>query len=195
METVEAGNAQGTSSDEALVIAARSGDIAAFGTLFTRYDRSLRGYLKRMCGDPELAADIEQDAFIDAFQKLSQLDSDHSFGAWLYGIARHRLQMAWRRRQRQRFISLDGLKNEIRVALTSPPHRDELSAAQGYDAIQQAIDALSPPLKEALLLNRIAGLTSLEIAHVVHISHQAAMKRVSRAVEQFRANYEEASRA
>lgn len=195
MTIVDASHEQDTGTDEALVIAVRGGDIAAFGTLFTRYDRQLRSYLVRMCGDPELAADIEQDAFIDAFQKIGQLKKEVSFAAWLHRIARNRLQVVWRRRQFQRFVSLDGLTNEIRGGPAFPARPDELSVAQGYDTIQQAIDALSPSLKEALVLNRLAGLTSLEIAHVVHISHQAAMKRVSRAVAQFRANYEEASRA
>lgn len=194
MEQVRGDQAQHMTSDEGLVAAARSGDVGAFGALFDRYDRPLRHYLVRLCGEDELAADISQDAFVEAFQKLGQLEDEHSFAAWLHRIARNRMRMEWRRRRLQRFVSLDGLKSEILARLASPPQLDDLPAMQGYDAIQWAIDALSPPLKEALLLNRLSGLTSLEIAHVLHISHQAAMKRVSRAVEQFRANYEEASR-
>ena len=70
-----------------LARAARDGDLAAFEELVRRYQRPLFGYLYRMCGSPDAAEELAQQAFVRAWQGLGGFRGDASFKTWLYRIA------------------------------------------------------------------------------------------------------------
>ena len=66
---------------------------------------------------------------------------------------------------------------------------DPANASAARDLIQQALDTLSPALREALLLHVLWGFTTSEISQLLHISPAAAGRRISRAQEQFRRSH------
>jgi RNA polymerase sigma-70 factor (ECF subfamily) len=75
-------------SHEALVVGlARNGDRDAFAELVRRRQDWVRGLMLRSCGDTSLADDLAQQAFLQAWRKLSQLRQVHTFGAWLKQLA------------------------------------------------------------------------------------------------------------
>ena len=84
-----------------------SGNDAAFGTLVEKYQKSVHSLVWRKIGDYHDAEDIMQDAFLQAFQKLSTLKNPNQFAGWLYVIA-NRLCIDWMRKQdwmrRQEFV-------------------------------------------------------------------------------------------
>ena len=75
-----------------------SGNDAAFGTLVEKYQKSVHSLVWRKIGDYHDAEDIMQDAFLQAFQKLSTLKNPNQFAGWLYVIA-NRLCIDWMRKQ------------------------------------------------------------------------------------------------
>jgi RNA polymerase sigma-70 factor (ECF subfamily) len=75
-------------SREALIVAlARRGDRDAFAELVRRRQGWLRGLLLRSCGDAAVADDLAQQAYLKAWQKLSQLRDPARFGPWLKQLA------------------------------------------------------------------------------------------------------------
>ena len=174
-------------NDQELVAAVRSGE-AAFDTLVERYHTPLLRFLVRLTGDRELAEDLTQDSFIAAYQQLYQLADDRSFAAWLYQIARNQLRSNRRRRQLIRFFSLDWLAAPAGRPYAAVAHAQESQAEQ--DLVQGALNRLSPPLREALLLHHLWGFSGREIAGILEISPAAAQKRVSRADQEFRLHYD-----
>lgn len=176
-------------SAQALVGAARRGDLIAFSELFMRFEPSVRGYLTGLCGDPELAADVAQETFIDLSRNLGQLRNDEAFAAWLYRSAHHRLRTETRRSWYRRVISLDRQadRTEHCSSLTDP--RDIGAEAPERAEIRAALDALSPRLREALLLSRYAGFSCPDVARILGISSAAAKKRITRACTEFRLHY------
>ena len=94
-------------SDVALVEAAQLGSAQAFDMLVARYHGPVLRYLERQIGDVELAADLGQETFLDAYRSLDRLIGDRPFAAWLYQIARNNLRREWRTRKLRRLISLD----------------------------------------------------------------------------------------
>lgn len=173
--------------DDELVAAARAGTVAAFDTLVDRYYAPLVRFLARQTGDQELAADLAQETFVTAYRQLAQLAEDRSFAAWLYQIARNRLRMEYRRRQVIRFLSLDWLVAQPHARLLG--HVDAADTYAEQDQVELALAALSPALREALLLHHVWGFTGLEIAQILGISPAAARKRVSRADAELRRHY------
>jgi RNA polymerase sigma-70 factor, ECF subfamily len=73
-----------------LVIAARDGDRAAFGALFESFERQVFVIALRRLGNFCEAQELCQDVFVQALQKLDQLRTPESFGAWIASIT-HRM--------------------------------------------------------------------------------------------------------
>ena len=169
--------------ERALVAAARAGSAAAFALLVERHHLAILRYLARQTGDRELAADLAQETFLDAYRSLGRLGEEVSFAAWLHRIARHNLLPAWRRRRLRRFVSLDRLWGGEPAAAADEAACDE------RDLIQRALDGLGPALREALVLHDLQGFTGREVGAILGISPAAARQRVARARARFRERY------
>ena len=71
--------------DETRVIAqVRRGRTDAFGEIVEHYQAPIVRYLSRITGDIEVARDLAQDTFIQAYKSILKTDSELSFKAWLY---------------------------------------------------------------------------------------------------------------
>ena len=176
--------------DGALVEAARIGSVRAFESLVERYHAPLLRHLARQTGDRELAADVTQEAFVDAYRHLDRLADDRPFAAWLYRIARNHMLSELRRRRLRRALSLEWAIGGGASDDAGLRGRDSTASTGERDAIQRALDTLSPPLREALLLHTLWGYPSQEVGQMLGITPEAARQRVGRARAQFRDQYQ-----
>ena len=99
--------------DVQLIRKVLSGDNAAFGILVEKYQKSVHALIWRKIGDYHDAEDITQDAFLQAYKKLSTLKNPDQFAGWLYVIA-NRLCIDWMRKQKliqQRKPAMQSLEN------------------------------------------------------------------------------------
>ena len=85
--------------DVQLVRKILSGEDAAFGILVEKYQKSVHALIWRKIGDYHDAEDITQEAFLQAYKKLSTLKNPDQFAGWLYVIA-NRLCIDWMRKQK-----------------------------------------------------------------------------------------------
>ena len=77
-------------------------------TLFAKHHGEIYAYLLRMLREPELAADLTQDAFVKAYKNYPTLEKPENARAWLYQIA-HRVALdEIRRRKIIRFFPWTG---------------------------------------------------------------------------------------
>jgi RNA polymerase sigma-70 factor (ECF subfamily) len=93
-------NNDGTDFD-ALLDRIERGEVDLFLHVVRRHELSLRGYLAGQLYDMADVDDLSQDVFVTAFRDLSSYRRGGDFGAWLRGIARHRLLTHFRSRQRR----------------------------------------------------------------------------------------------
>src|SRR5215470_317407 len=89
-------------ADAELVARSRRRDASAFGALVERHQRLVVGVALARCGDPALAEDIAQEAFVAAWRDLDRLRDDERVGPWVAGIARNLAANAARDRARRR---------------------------------------------------------------------------------------------
>lgn len=176
--------------DQELVAAARTGAKAAWSVLIDRHYEPLLRYLRRQTRDPELAADLAQDAFLDAYRNLATLSEDRSFAAWLHQIAHNRLRMEWRRQQLRRVVSLDWLSPGAAAKMPALRQPDRSAAVHELDRLHRVLNGLSGDLRAAFLLSRLSGFRSGEVAAILGISPAAARKRISRAQELIEERYD-----
>ncbi|WP_091374036.1 sigma-70 family RNA polymerase sigma factor [Actinokineospora alba] len=84
----EGGDMQsGEPSDATLVLDARAGDDDAFTQLHDRYRAPVTRFVTRTVGDPHLAEDLVQEAFVSALRNLDGLREPARFRPWLFSIA------------------------------------------------------------------------------------------------------------
>ena len=74
--------------DAELVARARAGDLGAFDRLIARHRARVFRIARQLSGDPEAAQDIAQEAFVQAFRSLRNLQQAQRFGAWLNTLVR-----------------------------------------------------------------------------------------------------------
>jgi RNA polymerase sigma-70 factor, ECF subfamily len=173
-------------ADDAVpVAAARAGDRSALDTLVQRYQARIARYLLHLVHDPELALDLTQDTFIEAFRGIHNLRSDLALGAWLYRIATHQAFRSHRRGRRITWQSLTTYEDSTYAAVEAPD-----DAVMNRELVQMAINQLPKDRAACLLLHVKEGFSYNEVAAIVGISPEAARKRIARAKEQFRAIYD-----
>ena len=165
--------------------AARPADPEAARTfvegLFARHRGEIYAYLVRMLRDPELAADLTQDAFIRAYRAYADLDDLAKARAWLYQIA-HRVALdEIRRRKIIRFVPWMG---ESRGAAPSA-ERVVLDGRLSGD-LERALRRIPERQRSALLLGEVHEMTGLELAAALGTSHVAARALLTRGRESLR---------
>ena len=77
-----------TDKPETVVVTlAKDGNEAAFTELVSRHSARVRNFLRRLCGRHDLADDLAQITFVQAWKKIAQLNSVEAFTTWLNRIA------------------------------------------------------------------------------------------------------------
>jgi len=162
-----------TSTDDALVRRARTGDAAAFGVLLdSRIDRCYRLAWSILANDAD-AADATQDALVSAWRQLPRLRDAGAFDGWLNRIVANAALMARRHRVRLREVSVrpTGLAAES----PQPEPRQDLHARTQMDemvdndAIGRAFDRLRPQDRMILVLHHVEERPVAEIARSLGI--------------------------
>jgi RNA polymerase sigma-70 factor (ECF subfamily) len=177
-----------TIADETLpVAAARVGDRSAFDAVVQRYQARIARYLLHLVHDPELALDLTQDTFVEAFRGIHKLRSDLALGAWLYRIATHQAFRAHRRSRRISWQSLANIEDSCHATVDAPDN-----AVMDREAVQMALAQLPRDRVAALLLHIKEGFSYQEVAAIMGTTPEAARKRIARAKDQFRTIYDHA---
>lgn len=149
--------------------------------LFARHHAEIHGYLSRMLRDPELAADLAQDAFVRAYRAYADLDDPAKARAWLYQIA-HRVALdEIRRRKIIRFVPWSG---ESRGS--SPSAERIVVESRLSGELERALARIPERQRAALLLAEVHDLNGLELAAAMGTSHVAARALLTRARESLR---------
>ena len=150
-------------------------------TLFARHQGEIFAYLVRMLRDPELAADLAQDAFVKAYKAYDTLEKDENARAWLYQIA-HRVALDHiRRRKIVRFVPFTG------ESPGSSPSAERVALdVQLSGPLERAMARIPERQRAALLMAEVHDLTGLELAAALGVSHIAARALLTRARESLR---------
>ena len=161
---------------------ARTGDMEAFAGLVQQFQSAIVSYLFRLTGDMELARDLGQDTFIQAYKGLSTTVCTISFRAWLYRIATNNALQYFRRQAKLAFVPLD----DSRPAAANPDAAREGSESA---AVHEALLKMPERLRVCLVLHFVDGFKHREIAKMLGISEDAVRMRVARGCAEFRRTY------
>ena len=137
--------------------------------------------------DASSAEDAVQEASLRAFRYIDSLRSDEA-RPWLLGIVRNTcFTLLERQRSGPEQVEFDD--GEFEIAAGAAEHADpatRLERQRMKALIDAAIRALSPPLREVIVLREFEDLEYAEIAKIAAVPIGTVMSRLSRAREKMR---------
>jgi len=169
-----------------LVAAAKAGDLSAFETLVSRYERKIFRLTQNITQNREDAEDAMQEAFLKAFEHLGEFEGNSRFYTWLVRIAVNQALMKLRRR-RPNVVSLDDeidtgedmMPRDVEDWGPSPIERYEQTELSGI--LSRVISELDPPFRIVFQLRDIEQLSTEETAEALRLSVPAVKSRLLRA--------------
>jgi RNA polymerase sigma-70 factor (ECF subfamily) len=167
-------------TDEELVLLARQGDPDAFDQLVVRHQSAVYRAALAAMRVPQDAEEVAQDAFVRAWSNLGRFRGDSSFKTWLLTIAWNQA-MSRRRRVSGWFQRAVAIEETVEPIDTGRAQDATLQDAQLQQHAQQAIQALSATLRDALLLAQSGDYAYDEIGAMLKIPVGTVKWRVSEA--------------
>jgi RNA polymerase sigma-70 factor, ECF subfamily len=163
---------------ELLVERAKSGEIAAWGTI---YERTLPAVFRHMCfvtKDPALAEDLTQETFAQGLIAIASFDGRCSITTWLRAIGSNLARMRWRKVKHRGRIR-DRLRFSASVTRNDPEqrHLQEKRAEVLYSLLEE----LPSHLREAFVLRDLQGLSIEEGAAICRVTSGNFAVRATRA--------------
>jgi RNA polymerase sigma-70 factor (ECF subfamily) len=163
-----------------------------FETLIERHHDEIFGYLWRLldgAGRRDYAVDAEdltQEVFMRAYRAFERLRPGSNHRAWLYKIATNCAYTVLKRdrRQVQHVTPLGGEIHHIPEG--GPSHDDRIIVKESVALVRQAIGALPPRQRAAVIMRHIQGLDYAEIAAAMDCSEDSARANVYQAIRRLR---------
>ena len=167
--------------DRDLVGRARGGDQEAFTQLIVQYQVPLYNMALRMVGGPDDAADIAQEAFLRAWEKIRTL-RDAPFKSWLFQIAANLCYDHFRRGRRYGVMpEEDQTGNVVGFGIATPDPQERAEANERNRLVRQSIEALEHDMRIAIVLRDVNGMAYDEIASVLRVPLGTVKSRIARA--------------
>jgi RNA polymerase sigma-70 factor (ECF subfamily) len=172
------------SSDDRLIDATLDGNTAAFGDLVRKYQDRLFTTMVHAIGVHAEAEDVVQEAFAQAFVKLSSFKRQSQFYTWLYRIAFN----TWlsRRRRRRPTLSLERNREMLGTEPmdASDSAEDQVIRHEDIQILHESLLALAEDHRQILVLREIDERSYEEIAEICELPVGTVRSRLHRARKQ-----------
>lgn len=143
--------------------ALRKGNQLAGFQLYQQFSRATYNSILRIVAEEDLARDLLQESFIQAFSKIDTLENEQAFGGWLKRIAINQA-LVHLRSEKDKWFSLDNLPEAILEA-------EEIEIPEiPFDAIQTAINQLPVGCRTVFNLYYLEEYSHAEIAQELNTS-------------------------
>jgi RNA polymerase sigma-70 factor (ECF subfamily) len=159
-------------TDAELVKAVLSGDKHVFAELVRRYERPVRAVALDVVGNYHSAADVAQDAFVRAYERLAGLRKPESFGPWLMKITRRCALDSARRKPKE-----TPLDTKIAARIENPNGQ----LGEDKQRLLAAVVKLSKAEKQVVMLRYFGENSVNDVANMLGRNVGTVTKQLSRA--------------
>ena len=156
-----------------LVKKAQNGDVPAFERLYRDHVDRVHGLCLRMTGNVSEAEDCTQEAFIQAWNKLSRFRGDSSFGTWMHRVAVNTVLGRMRKSRRE--------QDRIRAVSDTGPAQETMADDGQFRDLEQAINELPSGARHVFVLHAVYGYSHGETGDMLGIAEGTSKAQLSRA--------------
>jgi len=178
--------------DSVLVQQSQAGDTKAMERLILKYQNRIYNVTLKMCGNPDDAAELTQEAFVKVIESINKFQGKSSFYTWLFRIAVNLTLNHCQRTSRTATRSLDSeesgqegaAKQYLKDFLSDESAADPAVLAQSRELCElakQSLLKLDEPQRAVIVLRDIEGMNYNDIADVLNIELGTVRSRLSRA--------------
>ncbi len=155
-----------------------AGEESAYLTVYNQYAATIYRLCMSLLQHQEDAEEVMQDSFEYAFRKLHKYDARKAgFKTWLYQIAVSRCRNKRRRKWLPTFSINETVRDEIPDE-TTPTPAEMMALTERQQLVWEALQELSPKLRETAVLRYYEGLTYNEIGQILDIPPKTAESRM-----------------
>jgi RNA polymerase sigma-70 factor (ECF subfamily) len=155
----------GETDTEALIGRVLAGDTETFATLVRRHESEVWKVAAAMLGDRAATANLVQQTFVNAYERLEQYRPGHDFARWLKGIARNLVREDLRKTEREG-RTLAAYRDYVHQ-LYGDDGRSEQHLRELHRAMTACREALAPAASRALTLRYEEGMSVEEVAGAI----------------------------
>ncbi|MBC7913047.1 MAG: RNA polymerase sigma factor [Pyrinomonadaceae bacterium] len=160
-----------------LVVECKNGNRKAQFELYKLYSKAMYNVALRILGNEDEAADLLQEAFIDAFKRVCDFRQESSFGTWIKQIVVNKSISQLRKRKFELIAIEDVNPDELVAEESSNEQEIELKVNE----IKRAIQVLPDGYRIVLSLYLLEGYDHEEIAHILKITENTSRTQFMRA--------------
>ena len=164
---------QGLNDERGWVERAQQADTDAFESLYRLHVDRVYGLCLRMTGNASEAEDCTQEAFIQAWNKLSKFRGDSAFSTWIHRIAVNSVLGRMRKSRRE----LD----RIQAVTDISPVPETVGDDGNFEDLQQAVDDLPDGAKHVFVLHAVYGYSHHETGEMLGIATGTSKAQLHRA--------------
>lgn len=161
-----------------------SGDGTAFNTLVEKYQKNVHAMAWQRIGDFQVAEEITQDVFLQAYNKLSTLKDPNKFARWLYVIAKRHCTR-WLQREKPTMLSLDATDKatleKSDFAHYIAEQREEKTTEQYREVVNNLLGKLPKHERTVVTLYYLHEMTYEAISKFMDVSINTIKSRLRRA--------------
>jgi RNA polymerase sigma-70 factor (ECF subfamily) len=161
-------------TDQITIRRAVNGDEGALRAIWTQHAPRIDALVRRLVGDPDQAADVAQEVWIQIFRALPGYRGDSQFSTWAHRIAVNRTLNALRSLRRVSAKEVDIEEDSSMVEHDG----DRSMLAQTID---EAVQKLSPGARHVFVLHDVEGYTHEEIATELGITSGGSKSQLFKA--------------
>ena len=179
-----------------LVTMASAGDRDAMERLLMRAQEVAYRFSLLVCGHPEDAEDVMQEALLQTYRRVRGIEHPEGFRTWLYTTVRNACLMKRRRRvgEPAELVSLEeGLMQGAPLDVIDPsrPADQRLIDTSMDRRLRDALEQLPPSYRMIIVMREMEGLSTREVAAVTGISEANVKTRLHRARTMLRRHLED----
>jgi RNA polymerase sigma-70 factor (ECF subfamily) len=168
--------------DAHLVSLAKTGEIEAFGELYSRYLDPIYRYIRTRVNEDQTAEDLTEETFIRAFRALDKYEERGlPFSAYLYRVTKNLLVDFYRKQKEE--VTLEKA-NDIPAQAVAMD--ESLIRAEKHSMLGQAYKRLPTDYQEIIRLRVILGISTTEAAAWMERSEGATRVLLHRALNTLR---------
>ncbi len=186
-------NSTETLSDEEVVRRILEGQTALFELIMRRYNQRLYRVARAILRDDSEAEDVMQDAYVRAYEHLSQFAGRSQFATWLTRIAIHEaLARSQRRKRTQQLHRNDWSEGtaygEANLVADTLNPEEQLSVSELGRALEDAILSIPEQYRLVLMMRDVEQLNTQEAAAALDLTEENVKVRLHRARAMVRKN-------
>ena len=161
-------------------------DRAAFKSIVETWQDMVYNTAVGILQNAEDAEDVTQETFMQAFESVSSFKGESKFSTWLYRITVSKAMDHIRKKKRKkRFAFIQSLYGKNDKSVIDPPNffhpGISMENKENAAVLFKAMEQLPPNQKTAFVLNKVEGLSYLEISDVMKITDSAVDALLHRA--------------